>query len=106
MINIVVSKKFDNYELSMNGHACYSNSGNDIVCAGASAIGYALLGYLENCDSVDDIDAVERSGELEIICKCEGDIKVRTAFDVAVIGFLQLEKAYPQNVRVEADDYF
>lgn len=78
--------------------------GNDIVCSAASTLGYTLWGFLENCDAVNEIDTIERTGEMEINCK--GDKKiVKTAFDMALIGFLQLERAYPKFVRVRADDY-
>lgn len=104
MINITFSLNNDEYELSMNGHAGYSDFGNDIVCAAASSLAYALLGFLENCDAVSDLDSIERSGEMEI--SCVGDKKiVKAAFNMAVIGFLQLEKAYPDHIRVDTDRY-
>ena len=107
MIQVIFSrdKETHEYSLSMNGHAGYSDKGNDIVCASASTLAYTLWGYLENCINVTDIDTVERSGEMEI--SCTGDKKVvKTAFEMAVIGFLQLEKAYPQCIAVDTSEFF
>lgn len=104
MIEIVFSLSGNEYELSMNGHANYSNKGNDIVCAAASSLAYALLGFLENCPSVLELNSIEHSGEMEI--DCIGDKKiVKTAFNMAVIGFLQLEKSYPEHISVDTNRY-
>ena len=104
MVRVIFVRDKNEYSVSMNGHARYSDVGNDIVCAAASTLGYTLWGFLENCGSVSEIDTVERTGEMEINCK--GDKKiVKTAFDMALVGFLQLEKTYPKFVCVDADNY-
>lgn len=105
MISVIFRREEHNYSLSINGHAGYSDIGGDIVCASASTLAYTLWGYLENCKSVTSLDTVERSGEMEI--ECTGDGKsIKTAFEMAVIGFLQLEKMYPQCVAVDTSEYF
>ena len=104
MIEIVFSLSENEYELSINGHANYSDRGNDIVCAAASSLAYALLGFLENCPSVLELNSIEHSGEMQI--DCIGDKKiVKTAFNMAVIGFLQLEKSYPEHISVDTSRY-
>ncbi len=35
-------------EFEIKGHAGYAKSGQDIICAAASAISYTALGYFEN----------------------------------------------------------
>ena len=42
-------RKGGRHHLHISGHAGYAAPGEDIVCAGISAIGYALMGYLRNC---------------------------------------------------------
>lgn len=86
----------------MEGHAGY-NPGNDVVCAGASAIAYALAGYLHNCGGHLWTIVREKldSGDLELCCT--GDEMVGEVYRMALIGLLQLEAAYPGHVRVEAD---
>ena len=104
MIEIVFSLSGNEYELSINGHANYSDRGNDIVCAAASSLAYALLVFLENCPSVLELNSIEHSGEMQI--DCIGDKKiVKTAFNMAVIGFLQLEKSYPEHISVDTSRY-
>ena len=39
------------HSLELCGHANYAAEGPDIVCAGLSAITYALMGFLMNLDS-------------------------------------------------------
>ena len=104
MVTVIFTRNNNEYSISMNGHAGYSDTGNDIVCAGASTLGYTLWGFLENCVTVSELETVARLGEMEISCK--GDKKiVRTAFEMALIGFLQLEKAYPSHVSVDTSEY-
>ena len=99
MINVVFEKD-EEYELTIHGHAGFSERGNDIVCAGASAIAYTLVGYLPNCDDVIDINYADRSGDFSLVCKGDS-IRIQTAFEMAMIGFMQLEGTYPQCVTVK-----
>ena len=104
MIDVVISRNKWDYELSMHGHADYADFGYDIVCAAASAIAYTLLGYLNNCEKVTDIDTVEKSGDFEVFCSGKG-VEIKTAFHMTAIGFLQMEKTYPNNVRVDVSGF-
>ena len=81
----------------IEGHSGYSADGKDIVCAGVSAIFYALLGYLSN--SFGDSLTVKEvsSGRAEIECPEEGEEAVR----MACIGILQISENYPFCVSVE-----
>lgn len=81
--------------LSMRGHAGYADKGGDIVCAGVSAITYALLGWLANHDPGQFYRVVE-PGETMIIVQEGRDID--TAFSVALIGLAQIAQKYPDNV--------
>lgn len=86
----------------MRGHAQY-NPGCDIVCAGASAIAYALAGYLHNCGGHLLGWREERLDSGDLSLQCAGDEMVGEAYRMALIGLLQLEAAYPEHVRVKAD---
>jgi uncharacterized protein YsxB (DUF464 family) len=100
MIYAEFNAEDDEFELKVNGHANYSNNGNDIVCAAASTIVYTLLGYLNNVDEVNDLDYIDRSGDFSLVCSGQGE-RIKAAIDMALIGFLQLEHTYPQCVRVK-----
>lgn len=83
------------HTLRMTGHA----TGNELVCAGASAIAYALLGALQNMDGhVRYLDSETASGALWVCA--EGDGQVEAVFLMAVVGLLQIEKAHPGSIHV------
>ena len=96
MINV----KFEGQKLTIKGHAGFSDNGNDIVCAGASAIAYTLLGYLINCCDITDIVYTDKSGDFSLVCN-GSSTRIDTAFEMAYIGFLQLSHTYPKCVSVE-----
>lgn len=83
--------------LSLRGHAEYDQAGQDIVCAGVSAIVFSLLGYLANHDTNQFYKVVE-PGETMIICDSSQDID--TAFQVTMIGLGQIAQKYPENVAI------
>ena len=94
MINIKIEKKGDEYEIKAEGHAMFC-PGNDIVCASVSCLFYTLLGFLGNCKGVCHSFEM-KSGDAHILAK--GDME--QAFEMFVIGLLQIEKSYPDNVKV------
>lgn len=96
MINIKVSVKDDDYSVEAEGHALF-NPGNDIVCSAVSALFYAFAGFLHNSSVVKRADIHLNSGDAKI--KARGDIQ--QAFDMFMIGLLQIEKAYPNNIKME-----
>lgn len=95
MINIKVSVKDDEYSIEAEGHALF-NSGNDIVCSAVSALFYAFSGFLHNSSVVKRADIHLNSGDAKI--KARGDIQ--QAFDMFMIGLLQIEKSYPKNIHI------
>lgn len=95
MINIKVSVKDDEYSIEADGHALF-NPGNDIVCSAVSALFYAFAGFLHNSSVVRRADVHLNSGDAKI--KARGDIQ--QAFDMFMIGLLQIEKAYPSNLLI------
>lgn len=106
MINIVYLRDGQSHDLRICGHADYSVHGDDIVCAGVSAITYTLLGYLLNSGDAQDIQHQTESGDCFITC--HGGEKAEVAFDMAVTGYLMVANTYPDNVtismpRLEAD---
>lgn len=84
--------------LSVQGHA----TGSVKACAAVSGILYALAGYLEN---VRQERCIERyTWEMEsgkVLLDFNGDESTAAAFEMAVIGLLQIAKAYPEQVCIE-----
>lgn len=96
MINAEFSRINDRLSLKINGHAGYSEGGEDIVCAAVSGIFYALLGYVANeCKGL----SVKRlsPGDAFIECGIDGE----EAMKQACIGFLQIALTYPGTLRVD-----
>lgn len=98
MIEIRYIKTNAMHCLSIKGHADYANHGDDIVCAGVSAVTYTLAGWL-----INRVDETERymkldSGNGTIMCYALD--KADTAFDMAMIGFTQIANTYPNHVSV------
>lgn len=98
MIKVNITVSDDTYDISAEGHALF-NPGNDIVCSAVSALFYAFAGYLHNDSKVRRADIHLDSGDAKI--KAKGDIK--QAFDVFIIGLLQIEKAYPDNLKIKME---
>lgn len=98
MIRIRARDGPDTFYLEMTGHAGYSDAGNDIVCAAASAIVQTFMGWLGNFRRGKYKQSAE-SGRVRL----EGKLSANTqaVFRSALIGLLQLERQYPDHVSVE-----
>lgn len=96
MIRINYCREGDRHRLAVDGHAGYAPAGSDIVCAGVSAISFALLGYLQQCE----VEAEISGGGGSLTIDCRGGELVAGAFDMALTGWLQIAKNYPQCVEV------
>lgn len=100
MIQARYDRDGEMHTLSVNGHAGYSPKGQDIVCAGVSAIVYALIGWLENnSEDTRFVSIDENNGEAVIAC--EGDEKVSAVFYMAAIGIEGIMNTYPSHVDIE-----
>ena len=99
MIKVNITVSDDMYDISAEGHALF-NPGNDIVCSAVSALFYAFAGFLYNDSKVRRFGIHLDSGDAKI--KAKGDIK--QAFDVFIIGLLQIEKAYPSFIHIDLNE--
>ncbi len=99
MTRVWFDEKAASLRIYISGHADYDHHGNDIVCAAASALGFALLGFLEDRDGGEvDCDYLAESGRLDITATKTPETE--TAFELTMIGLMQLARKYPENVRV------
>ena len=94
MIRVRHDQAGDLHRLTVTGHADYGPHGADIVCAGVSALTYALLasaeklgGHIVYCNA--------ESGNVKIVC-----YNADSAFEVALTGLELIAEKYPQNVEV------
>ena len=83
--------------LHLQGHA----SGSKTICAGISAIVYALAGYIKNAESEERVNIYTmnlNSGNVEL--HITGDDRTEGAFESALIGLKQIEKKYPDYLKI------
>lgn len=102
MIHITARSGADGYALWMRGHADY-HPGNDIVCAGASAIVCALAGYLHNAQGHLYELLEERLEHGDACIRFRGDAAAGEAFKMALVGLLQLQESYPEHLSIRMD---
>jgi uncharacterized protein YsxB (DUF464 family) len=86
----------DKLRLCVTGHAEYSESGSDIVCAAISGMFYSFLGYLiARHREQMEIARIEH-GYAELYCPLCAEENLKQT----CIGFLQIENTYPHCVKV------
>ena len=99
MIHATYDRDGRMHTLSVNGHAGYAKRGEDIVCAGVSAIVYSLVAWLENnSESEEYVSIDEHNGE--VVIACEGDDNVASVFYMAAIGIETISNTYPDHVDI------
>lgn len=96
MIRVNYLREGKHHRLSVRGHAGYSARGQDIICAGVSAISGSLLGYLLHA-GCDIAEARTDSGEMLIDCS---DERAEDAFAMALVGYQLIASEYPQYVEI------
>ena len=96
MINISISKSLTNYHIDINGHAGSGTAGNDIVCAGVSALAYTLRTQAMKINALDKFD--ESDGiKLDINRSWQSD----EAVDTLSSGFQLMAITYPKNIKLK-----
>lgn len=92
MITVCIDR--DACSLRMDGHAEYAEPGQDIVCAAATILAYALAQRLSGIAQAR-IDMAE--GHAYIQARANGD--TLAALDTVACGFELLAAKYPENIR-------
>lgn len=84
--------------VSITGHAGYAEPGQDIVCAGISALGQTLLLSLEELTE-DHYNAIAGNGNLYIKFSTLSD-RAKTLKECFFIGCKAIAESYPDYVRI------
>ena len=105
MTNVYVERDGNRYLISAEGHA-----DNRDICNMITGILYAFAGYVENMEAAGEAaifnsvypQSVEEAAELDgkMLFEVSGDERVEAAYDMAVIGLVQLAASFPENVSV------
>ena len=99
MIKIKIAEDpiMSEYTIDITGHADYAEKGKDIVCAGASAIFFTMLKYLEEKRS--DYSAAVTDNK-SVVCVKNGNFPESYLLEIALCGFKMLAKEYPEYVGI------
>lgn len=102
MIYIEILKNLDGKISSyrVHGHSGTAKRGEDIVCAGISALAQtALLGIGKHLHRKMDF-YVDPSGDLQMRLEGEPDDLTEAILETMRLGFAEIEKANPNAVRI------
>lgn len=98
-INIMRNKKKDIYSFDVFGHADAAPHGEDVVCAGVSALTQtAILGLTKHLVKKIDLDI--SSGKLRLIMLDAPDEKTNAILETMFLGLKEISKIYPDSVRI------
>ena len=85
--------------ISLSGHAGYAPRGQDIVCAGVSALFFCLiesLSQISNC-KIKEI----KENDLETLELTNNDYNSRVLIQSFMIGCMLLANTYPDNIKID-----
>lgn len=92
------------YRLRMEGHAGATADGIDPICAGASALGWALVEAATNReDYYARLIIQPETALIDVKCSPTRESKkaCRQMFEIILGGLTLLAEAYPDNVRIK-----
>ena len=98
MIKVNIKKD----EITIKGHARYSEYGTDIVCASVSSI----VGTIVNCIMNIDRDSIIYSddGKVMTIKVIKDNSVVNTIISTMIELLKDLERQYKENIKVESEE--
>ena len=90
---------------SFRGHANSGPKGKDLVCAGASALFFTLIKYLDRLEDEFEPEVYEYDGRINICIDPPVSLMhdARLLFEAFATGFEMLSKDYPDNVKFIKD---
>lgn len=105
MIKIQASRDKNGFiwNISVRGHSGLAQHGNDIVCAGVSALAYTAVGALEELAGIKEV--VEKDGYME--WSVPTDVKTNLKPHISIImetifiGLKQIENEYGEYVVIK-----
>lgn len=97
MITVDVIYNDDNLKQGfvVSGHAEYAEQGEDIVCAGVSALVFTTINSLDSLLQSDiNLSVDEETGLISCIFKSEPTEKEELLINSLILGLLDIEKNY------------
>ncbi|WP_018661003.1 ribosomal-processing cysteine protease Prp [Heyndrickxia acidiproducens] len=107
MIQVHIEKRAADGKIlafKMKGHADFAEYGEDIVCAGASAVSFGTVNAIMALANVEPVIKQSESGLLE--CRIpegiskEADEKVQTLLEGMVVSLQTIERDYGKHIKI------
>ena len=101
-----IRMNWEDMKLSATGHAGAGVAGTDIVCAGISALTYALLNQLQEAEARGRTRLIwgvdEKSGDISMMAiPYSGCItEIKAYYKVIMTGLRALAEHYPHNIKI------
>lgn len=86
------------FSIEIDGHSNFSNYGNDVVCAGISAIVFGSLNALSYYNLNDSRIIISESF---IKINLVDDLKIQTVAQTLLIQLQTVEQSYPDYIKIE-----
>lgn len=99
----MVTVKIDSYSVVVGGHAGYSKGGQDIVCAGISALTHTLGIALEKHGGLKNFSYQEESGLAVMIWSGESTETAKLLISAYKDGLMEIGREYPMSLSVEIE---
>lgn len=105
MTTAVITQRGNEYSITINGHAGYSDGGPDIVCAACSVLTCTLMQCAfseEAAGNLKELSTAEYSGDvlLRLTASDHAAERISAIVDTIASGFAMLAHTYPENVRL------
>lgn len=104
MITIKIRKWSRAYKISVSGHYGYAAVGSDIVCAGVSALAYALSIGLNATQHENTADPDKALMEYSAKWSAQEDVWVRKVIGSIENGLEWIANQYPENLKMEVEN--
>ena len=106
MINITINRNEVGSIVSftMSGHALYAEHGQDIVCAGASAVSFGTINAVHELTGI--IPEIEQGEDGFLRCVIPGNLpesiqeKIQTLLEGMVISLQTIEEQYCEHIKI------
>ena len=106
IIDIKLSKNNVIKSYKASGHALYSKSGSDIICAAVTCLLRTTANMLNNEKEIKVGGKVKKSGQMEMFLIKYPENRqewIKGITDFLINGLLDLEKEYPEKINVNID---
>lgn len=91
--------------MEIAGHAGYDEKGKDIVCAGVSALTYALAAVLEEAQRRGRTTAVIQESDGAVVIWADPEMgslnEIKAYFRMCAKGIKLMQEQYPQHVEMK-----